>query len=389
MRCSQDMSGESELFCPESVEWPGLRVPCGSIVVAIDIGCSLIKLCHLVDDLCTGKNAAADLQEPCIHCEKQEIGSNVRMNFISLKNSDIEKCMQYIKQLMETTRKKPVIIGLGVGTLKHRERIKSELRVELQESDEFKCFAKAFHSILENQQLAASFVLPSVDPVIDHRQFGLAQPTPDNSQTNDDQADEIFPAILCVLGSTANFLKIDADGSYTYLHNVKRCGVFFYSLGKILTGCETYEELMSLTREGHAPNLTICLDEILTEKYGDVDGVRLSKSLQSLDFRAETLPFGRLIKDDSLKPTREDMARALLHTVADGVMDVAVLLAKETRLRRVYFAGSFLRENFPARDYLSQMPYASMNRWMVNARFLRHDGYIGVMGAVLNCVGSQ
>ena len=94
--------------------------------------------------------------------------------------------------------------------------------------------------------------------------------------------------------------------------------------------------------------------------------------------------FGKLVskEDPAQGLTQEDLARALLSLVTNNIGQVAYLNAKLHNTPRIYFVGSFLRENMISQRRLS---YA-INYWSkgeMEALFLEHEGYFGALGAFL------
>lgn len=80
--------------------------------------------------------------------------------------------------------------------------------------------------------------------------------------------------------------------------------------------------------------------------------------------------------------TEADLARSLLFTISNDVGQIACLYAMMHNLKKVYFGGYFLR-NHPLS--MHTISYA-INYWSqskVQALFLRHEGYLGSIGAFL------
>ena len=83
------------------------------------------------------------------------------------------------------------------------------------------------------------------------------------------------------------------------------------------------------------------------------------------------------------------MCRALLILVSNNTGQLAFLHARAHKVRRVYFAGNFLRhENTVALRTLA----AALSFWSegaVEALFLAHEGYCGALGAFLSTLESD
>jgi len=118
---------------------------------------------------------------------------------------------------------------------------------------------------------------------------------------------------------------------------------------------------------------------------GDIYGEN-SEALDKLGLAANIVAssFGKLVsKEDPAKGlTQEDLARALLSLVTNNIGQVAYLNAKLHNTPRIYFVGSFLRENMISQRRLSYaIDYWSKGE--MEALFLEHEGYFGALGAFL------
>ncbi|TSW48770.1 Pantothenate kinase 3 [Bagarius yarrelli] len=85
-------------------------------------------------------------------------------------------------------------------------------------------------------------------------------------------------------------------------------------------------------------------------------------------------------KRDSV--SKEDLARATLVTITNNIGSITRLCAQNEGIDRVVFVGNFLRVNILSMKLLA---YA-MNYWskgQLKALFLRHEGYFGAVGALL------
>lgn len=83
------------------------------------------------------------------------------------------------------------------------------------------------------------------------------------------------------------------------------------------------------------------------------------------------------------KPFSEaDIARSLLYIISNDIGQISCLYAMLHKVKRIYFGGFFLRHRPVSLHTIS----FSINYWSkgeVNAHFLRHEGYLGAIGAFL------
>ena len=78
----------------------------------------------------------------------------------------------------------------------------------------------------------------------------------------------------------------------------------------------------------------------------------------------------------------EDMARSLLYAISNNIGQIAYLQSEKHRLQHIYFGGSFIRGHTQTMNTLS---YAIKfwSKGQKQAYFLRHEGYLGSVGAFL------
>lgn len=79
---------------------------------------------------------------------------------------------------------------------------------------------------------------------------------------------------------------------------------------------------------------------------------------------------------------QEDISRSLLYAISNNIGQIAYLQAQNHNLEHIYFGGSFIRGHSQTMNTLS---YAIRfwSKGTKNAYFLRHEGYLGSVGAFL------
>lgn len=80
--------------------------------------------------------------------------------------------------------------------------------------------------------------------------------------------------------------------------------------------------------------------------------------------------------------SKEDMAKSLLHMISNDIGQLACLYAKLHGLDRVYFGGFFIRGH-PVTMRTITYSINFFSKGEVQALFLRHEGYLGAIGAFL------
>ena len=188
---------------------------------------------------------------------------------------------------------------------------------------------------------------------------------------------DMFPYLLVTIGSGVSVLKVESEDKFTRIGGTATGGGTFWGLGKLLTGAKDFDELLSLAERGD---------------HRKVD--MLVKDIYGADYTALGLPadliassFGNIIKlgnvDTKDKPFSEaDIARSLLYIISNDIGQISCLYAMLHKVKRIYFGGFFLRHRPVSLHTIS----FSINYWSkgeVNAHFLRHEGYLGAIGAFL------
>jgi len=146
---------------------------------------------------------------------------------------------------------------------------------------------------------------------------------------------------------------------------------------RLLTDVESFEDSMKLAEMGDLSKVDMMVGDIYGENSEALDKLGLAANIVASSF-------GKLVsKEDPAKGlTQEDLARALLSLVTNNIGQVAYLNAKLHNTPRIYFVGSFLRENMISQRRLSYaIDYWSKGE--MEALFLEHEGYFGALGAFL------
>ncbi|KAI9846653.1 MAG: hypothetical protein M1830_007434 [Pleopsidium flavum] len=78
----------------------------------------------------------------------------------------------------------------------------------------------------------------------------------------------------------------------------------------------------------------------------------------------------------------EDMSRSLLYAISNNIGQIAYLQSEKHNLEHIYFGGSFIRGH---RQTMNTLSYAIKfwSKGEKKAYFLRHEGYLGAVGAFL------
>jgi hypothetical protein len=81
------------------------------------------------------------------------------------------------------------------------------------------------------------------------------------------------------------------------------------------------------------------------------------------------------------------MARSLLYLVSNDIGQISTLYAMLHSIKSVYFGGFFLRHH-PVGLHTISHAVKFWSKGQVSANFLRHEGYLGAIGAFIRGAGT-
>ena len=255
--------------------------------------------------------------------------------------------------LLENDKKGCVISG--GGAYKYRHLIQEKLSVSVDKEDEMSCLIKGANFLLKNVKDEAF----KYDITRKNKEYRFESPSPN-----------IFPYLLVNIGSGVSILKVDGDGKYERVGGTATGGGTFWGLGSLLTGTKSFDELLELAETGDHRNVDMLVKDIY------------AGSLSKLGLHEETVAssFGKCMLERNFE--KKDLVRSLLFTIANDIGQISSLYALQYGLKKIYFGGYFLR-NHPVS--MSAITF-SVNYWgkgKVKSLFLRHEGYLGAIGAFL------
>ncbi|XP_057197636.1 pantothenate kinase 2, mitochondrial isoform X1 [Triplophysa rosa] len=182
-----------------------------------------------------------------------------------------------------------------------------------------------------------------------------------------------FPLLLVNIGSGVSILAVYSKDNYKRVTGTSLGGGTFLGLCCLLTGCSTFEEALAMASEGESTRV----DKLVKDIYGG------GYERFGLPGWAVASSFGNMMskeKRDSV--TKEDLARATLVTITNNIGSITRMCAHNENIERVVFVGNFLRVNTLSMKLLAYaLDYWSKGQ--LKALFLRHEGYFGAVGALL------
>ncbi|GAQ88623.1 pantothenate kinase 2 [Klebsormidium nitens] len=300
-----------------------------------------------------------------------------RLHFVKFETAKLSECLEFIEQKklhyynamglegQEDTvwgygaAKDVTIKATGGGAFKYADVFKERMGITLEKEDEMECLVAG-----------ANFLLKAVrDEAYTHmdgrKQFvHFSQPS------------DLFPYLLVNIGSGVSMIKVNEDSSFERVSGTNLGGGTFWGLGRLLTKCSSFDEILEMTRRGD----NSAVDMLVGDIYGGMDYSKIGLSASTI-----ASSFGKVVSQDKgLEDYRpEDIALSLVRMVSYNIGQISVLNAMRYGLKRIFFGGFFIRGHDITMDIIA----FAINFWSkgaMRAMFLRHEGFLGALGAFLS-----
>ena len=274
-----------------------------------------------------------------------------------------------------------VVIATGGGAYKYYDEMKKVLGVEVLREDEMQCLIMGLDFFITEIPQEV-FIYSETDPM------PFQEPRLD-----------IYPYLLVNIGSGVSMVKVSGPKQYERIGGTSLGGGTLWGLLSLLTGARTFDDMLAMADKGDNTNVDMLV--------GDIYGMDYSKVGLTTNTIASS--FGKVFKmkrqgesaaedgdglsnddgmnmDGTRSPERgfapEDISLSLLYTVSNNIGQIAYLFCEKHKLEDIYFGGSFIRGH---RQTMSALAFA-IKYWSQGAKkayFLRHEGYLGSVGAFL------
>ena len=210
---------------------------------------------------------------------------------------------------------------------------------------------------------------------------------------------DIYPYLLVNIGSGVSMIKVSGPRQYERVGGTSLGGGTLWGLLSLLTGATTFAEMLGMAERGDNTTVDMLVGDIYGTDYGKI-GLKSSTIASSFgkvfkmkrQAEGDAEHFGGLANKDreqidgvnGLEQAfkAEDISRSLLYAVSNNIGQIAYLQCEKHNLERIYFGGSFIRGH---RQTISTLSYAIKfwSKGEKKAFFLRHEGYLGSVGAFL------
>ena len=232
--------------------------------------------------------------------------------------------------------------------------------IQLQKEDEMKCAVAGANFLLQAIRDEAFTFTEGRKNFVAHK-FGL-------------HADDLFPYLLVNIGSGVSIIKVDSGG-FERVGGTNIGGGTFWGLCRLLTGMRDFDQMLACSAIGDNSKVDMLVGDI----YGGRDYAKVGLSSTTI-----ASSFGRVVMDEgSLADyNKADITLSLLRMISYNISHIATMTAVKHGLKRIYFGGYFIRGHAYTMNTISfAVDYWSKGN--LRAMFLRHEGFLGALGAFL------
>ncbi|KAH7342372.1 fumble-domain-containing protein [Rhexocercosporidium sp. MPI-PUGE-AT-0058] len=362
-------------------ETKDIRLPNHTAVVshiAVDIGGSLAKLVYFS-------------REP----HSRDPGG--RLNFITFETDRIDDCIEFMKQHKIKQQKlngsRPgelCVMATGGGAYKFYDKVREALGVDVSREEEMECLIIGLDFFITEIPREV-FTYSETDPI------HFEEPRAD-----------IYPYLLVNIGSGVSMIKVSGPKHFQRVGGTSLGGGTLWGLLSLLTGARTFDDMLGMAERGDNAKVDMLVGDIYGGDYGKI-GLKSSTIASSFGkvFRmkreaeqeaedsgslkngdpessAPSPPEHSTAPDEHASPpfSAPDISRSLLYAISNNIGQIAYLQSEKHSLSTIYFGGSFIRGH---RQTMNTLSYA-IKFWSggeKKAYFLRHEGYLGAVGAFL------
>lgn len=399
--------------------------------IALDIGGSLAKLVYLQHH----KPAEPHPPPLKIHLVDGTVASALSvhvpalqgtLHFFAFETRNTSQLLRFIRQHWAHNTARRKIRATGGGSYKYADIFLSEIDVTLVRLDEMKATVAGLN-----------FLLTSIkNEVYTYSPPSTRSPIPAQDIKRDfvtDTIDNPFPYLLVNIGSGVSIVKVTGHNKLERVSGSSLGGGTFWGLARMLLDCATFDDVIELTRQGDNSNVDMLVKDIYGGHYQNLglDANIIAASFGRATMREEytrhpasvlavmrerfvracvgsyhlwlsfllSMPgFGSILRRLSIgvnsehppalithtgaKYRPQDVALSLLRMVSYNIGQIAYLNARVHNLDHIYFGGNFIRNHpFTIADISFAVGFWSGGDR--KALFLRHDGYLGAIGAFI------
>ncbi|CAI8508989.1 unnamed protein product [Pichia kudriavzevii] len=330
--------------------------------ISVDIGGSLAKVVYFTKD---------PINE-----------EGVRLNFYKIETDKIDRFIEFLNDIItknfpDRSRTEVTVIATGGGAHKYHDKLVEKLNCKVQKEDEMQCLI-----------IGLDFFITGIKNEI------FYYDEDDNKYIEIEQDDEssspesVYPYLLVNIGSGVSMIKVTGpnEGNFERVGGSSLGGGTLWGLLSILTDCNSFDEMLEMASLGNNENVDLLVGDIYGKSYNKI-GLKSNHIASSMGkvFKEvlDTKTGEKLSRMERLeKFDQRDIARSMLYAVSYNIGQISYLQAQRYDLKKIYFAGSYIRNhNQTIRTLSFAIDFWSQGE--KKAYFLNHEGYLGAMGAFL------
>ena len=303
-------------------------------------------------------------------------GTGGRLHFRKFPSKRLDECLDFIefKKLHvgpvgadgEGDGEGVTVKATGGGAYKYATTFQERLGITLQKEDEMACAVAGANFLLEAIRDEA-FTYKNDEKVFISKE--------------DLTRESLYPYLLVNIGSGVSIIKVDKDG-HERVSGSNIGGGTFWGLCRLLTGLKDYDEMLKLSAEADNAKVDMLVGDIY----------RRGRGYPNIGLSSETIAssFGRVVMDEgSLEDySKADITLSLLRMISYNIAHISTMNAVKYGLKRIFFGGYFIRNH----SYTMNTISFAVDFWSkgeMKAMFLRHEGFLGALGAFLQDVEAQ
>lgn len=317
-----------------------------------------------------------------------------RLNFLNFETKRIDDCLAFMQQLklkqQALNGSKPgelCVMATGGGAYKYYEKIKEALGVNVLREDEMECLI-----------IGLDFFITEIPREV----FTYSENDPMHFE---DPRSDIYPYLLVNAGSGVSMIKVSGPRSFERVGGTSLGGGTLWGLLSLLTEAKSFDEALNMAEKGDNTKVDMLVGDIYGGSYSKI-GLKkttiastFAKVQQSQtqvrhddkdDIAYQPVPSSNESSQSQPITTNlagepfsgPDISRSLLFAISNNIGQIAYLQSEKHSLSTIYFGGSFIRGH---RQTMNTLSYA-IKFWSngeKKAYFLRHEGYLGAVGAFL------
>ncbi|KAF1999666.1 pantothenate kinase [Amniculicola lignicola CBS 123094] len=324
--------------------------------------------------------------------------SGGRLHFLKFETDKIDSCIGFMRELQNehqvnngSTPDELCVMATGGGAFKYYDRIRQALGTEVIREDEMECLI-----------IGLDFFITEIPDEV----FTYSEEEPMTFVPFPPQPPTIYPYLLVNIGSGVSMIKVSGPRQYERIGGTSLGGGTLWGLLTLLTGARNFEDMLKLAEKGDNSTVDLLVGDIYGTAYNKI-GLKSThiassfgkvyKMKRQAEQDAEDGCHGDYKRHDEAEHVQgsselphgeagtfrpEDISRSLLYAVSNNIGQIAYLHAEKHNLQHIYFGGSFIGGHSQTMNTLS---YAIRfwSKGTKQAYFLRHEGYLGAVGAFL------